>query len=110
MPTVTSAAKSFRGTVHLPERLTFRQVAGWREAVSGLAGMSVADVAADDAAILAILPALCAIIERCDVEGMPEHPTPDTWPATPRADAGLLIAQLIIAVTKIVAGEDERPN
>ena len=106
---ISSISKRFPGTIELPDTLTFQQVAAWRAAIDNLATKTVLEVADDDKAVIGILPVICQLIIRCDIAGIPEHPAPETWPATPRADAGLLIAQIVAAVTKFIVGADD-PN
>ena len=57
------------------------------------------------------IPVVIEAVEKWDIVGLPEKPTAETWPGTPRKAAISLLAWLIGQVTELYAGNgDDDPN
>lgn len=102
----TSPIKRFAGTITLPDALTFEQYAAWERAISDArqTGGSYTVQA------ISILPAICMIVETWSLDNLPEHPTPETFPATPVRQVSDLLVWLVDCVGKIIDQEDDVPN
>lgn len=61
----------------------------------------------DDIVTEGMLPAILQCIEAWHIEGVPEHPTAETFPATPRMSAGKFIAWLASEIGAVISEEDE---
>lgn len=104
--TITSPVKRWPGTVTLAEPLTFPQFIAWKDAITG-APERAADYARYNAALL---PGVCACVERWNLEGLGPL-SPETFPATPPADADRLLGWLTREINQIVLGADSTdPN
>jgi hypothetical protein len=99
--TITSPVKRWPGTVTLADPLNAVQFIAWRNAMKG-----APDPAADyDLYCLALLPGVCACVERWDLEGLGQL-SPETFPYTPRSDADPLLGVLVRELRRIVQGID----
>lgn len=106
---ITSPVKRFPGTVTLGYPLTYPQLIAWRKAVDNLPdGAKISETAADDNLALAILPGVCACVEKWELAGL-ENITPQTFPATPRIASARLLIWLISEINAVIAEDDESP-
>lgn len=109
--TLTSPVKRFSGTVELSDPLTFPQYLAWIRAVEAAAEkrekITAITVGYDDIVTELMLPAILQCIEAWHISGIPENPTVDTFPATPRVSAGRLIAWLASEIGAVISDEDE---
>lgn len=112
--TLTSPVKRFSGTVELSDPLTFPQYMAWSKAVEAAVVMrenvTVATVGYDDIVTEVMLPAILACVEAWHIAGVPDKPTVETFPATPRMSAGRLIAWLAGEIGAVISEEDEEKN
>jgi hypothetical protein len=87
--------------------MTLPQALSWEKAIRNM------QVRGEDATITdvnyALLPGICACVEKWELEGLGEL-TPDTFPATPRRQSIELINWLIGEITAIYTGEEEKAN
>lgn len=111
---LTSPVKRFSGTVELSDPLTFPQYMAWSKAVEAAVVMrenvTVATVGYDDIVTEVMLPAILACVEAWHIAGVPDKPTVETFPATPRMSAGRLIAWLAGEIGAVISEEDEEKN
>lgn len=109
--TLTSPVKRFSGTVELSDPLTFPQYMAWSKAVEAAVVMrekvTVATIGYDDIVTEVMLPAILACVEAWHIAGVPDKPTVETFPATPRMSAGRLIAWLAGEIGAVISEEDE---
>lgn len=109
---IDSPVKRFPGHVILPDFLNIRQVRAFEDALPDLneaqadenkrVWFSVADEKR--------LPVLFMVVSEWHIEGVPEHPTLDTFPMTPLKDAHSLIEWIFAAVRDLWLGETTVPN
>lgn len=103
---VTSPLKSFPGTVTLPDGYTFPQIIAFDKALDeALRGDK-----SKSEQWYALLRGLIPCVESWALEGVPEHPTPETFPATPRAEAHKLVSWLLDESQRVQIGEGADPN
>ena len=56
------------------------------------------------------LPAILACVKEWSVTHIPERPTPDNFPMTPRAEANEMLGIIFLNIQKVYNGELEIPN
>ena len=102
---ITSPVKRFSGTVILSDPLTYPQIFAWQDAIED----SNAEEARKDVRrqIYALLPGILKCVEEWQLKGVPEHPTRDTFPATPDGPATELVTWLVREITTL---HDEAEN
>ena len=106
---ITSPVKRFPGTVTLSDPLTFPQAVAWEKAIraSQEAGLNVGF--AEQMALA--LPGLLACAEAWHLANIPEIPTPENFPSTPRVAVANLLAWLMGEISAIYdLDESEDPN
>lgn len=101
-----SQVAKFPGTVKLPDALTFPQLQAWENA------FGQADVSGDTYILQArrVLPAICEIVQEWHITGIPDNPTPETFPATPPRAVAELLGWLIGLINDVVRGDTDSPN
>lgn len=104
--TITSPVKRFSGSVVLPDALTYPQLMAWEQALAAAQG----DGKSNTEAWSQLLPGILACVSEWHIAGMPERPTPETFPATPRASALKLLAWLMGEIQTTIKAEDDAPN
>jgi hypothetical protein len=104
---ITSPVKRFSGTVVLSDPLTYPQVFAFQDALEGIKALG------DDANYLrvqfAALPGILKCVEEWHLERVPEHPTEDTFPATPIRPAAELVSWLFAEISKLNEEADNVP-
>ena len=104
-----SPVKRFPGTITLPDFLNHPQaIAYWR-------GVQAARALPKDTATMmdvnyALLPGLCACVEKWDIIGLPTPVTADTFPATPVRDCRLLISWVDREIATLIKETEDIPN
>lgn len=107
-----SPVAKFPGTVVLPEYLTMPQVLAFETAL----GKLTADLPEDGQRVwLSIgdrqmLSAVLPVVTEWRITGVPESPTAETFPFTPRKASHDLIQWLFNLIRDIWIGEDQIPN
>ena len=101
----TSPVKKWPGTVVISDPLSYPQLLRFREALGAVGGN-------DDwmAVNYAVLPGVIACIEEYHLQGFPEQPTAENWPATPPTSSARLIAWLIGEINALMAEAEPDPN
>ncbi len=107
---IYSQSKRFKGSVIITDPLTIPQAqlieAGMRlpkeESTDGRVWLSVIDSNQ--------LPAILACVETWSLENVPEKPTLETFPASPRAESHKLIEWIFREIMSVYLGEAEVPN
>lgn len=94
---ITSPVDRWPGTITLPDYLSFPQEAEWEDAIEAAGGEELAliDAASKPRPAMALLPAILGIVQEWRLEGFPEYPTLDTFPATPKLSSARLLAWII---------------
>jgi len=104
---ISSPSSRYPGEVVLADPLTLPQALAWEKAIR------TAQTNDDNATITdvnyAILPGVCACVEKWELEGLGEL-TPDTFPASPRKASIELINWLISEITRIYVGEEAKAD
>ncbi len=102
---VTSPVKRFPGTVTLADPLTYPQVIAWGEAL---------DAARQEQTRprinYALLPGVFGCVEKWALDGVPELPTPETFPSTPLVSSAQLLSWLVGEISKLFEEAEEIPN
>ena len=108
MAIITSPVDSFPGTVNCPDVLTLPQALAIETMMSDVKalGEKPSRVALDNVTMPVLLP----LFSDWKIDGVPEHPTVDNFPASPRAASAVLCAWLFNAVFSVYIGETEIPN
>ena len=102
---IQSPVKHFSGTVTLAEPLNMVQVLAWERAMRGRRELPDPVYVSDVNALY--LPALLVCVESWGLEKVPQLPTVDTFPFSPRLASAELFAWLVTEVTRVYAGEAE---
>jgi hypothetical protein len=101
---VISPVKYFAGSVVLKDPLPYFVVVRF-EQTAREAGGKAEDMGAQ------FLPVILDCVEKWELQNIPENPTPETFPGTPRPPTLRLIAWLLNEITAIYKGnEDNDPN
>lgn len=105
--------KPFKGHVILPEFLNILQVRRFEDAYFGL--LSEIEQDGDRRVFYSVLdekmlPVLLGLVLEWHIEGVPEKPTIENFPQTPRGPAHDLLNRISSAVYEIWRGEVEVPN
>lgn len=128
--TVTSTIAAYPGVVIFHEPLFFEQVAAFEDAQDAAVEVEPSqfwtkiaearDMKDEKGEVVklswtsrsdrAFLPALLKCVKEWHIEGIPEQPTLETFPFTPRGSIHDLIEWLVTELRKIVDGEKSVPN
>ena len=101
---IASPVKKFAGFVELREPLPYPAVLKYERASRSFKKES------DDLGEV-FLPAILESVESWNLMGVPEKPTPETFPGTPRPEVNRLLAWLLNEITALYLGnEDNDPN
>jgi len=103
---IASPVKRWPGTVVISDPLSYPQLLRFREALGSI-GSDTDDWMAVN---YAVLPGVTACIEEYHLQGFPEQPTPENWPATPPQSSARLIAWLINEINVLMAEAEPDPN
>lgn len=108
MPKIlTSPVKRFPGTVTLPDSFTYPQRIAWEQALAR-AG-AIEHVKTEQ--LYSVLSGIIACVDKWDVSGVPERPTPDTFPSSPVVSATKLLKWLFDEIGAAFFQEDvDDPN
>ena len=106
---ITSPVKRFPGTVTLAEPLTFPMFFAWKQALEAAKEIITANGTQAEFD-RAMLPGICACVEKWELENFPPMVRPETFPATKRRNSTTLIAWVIKEIGEVVMGEEEIPN
>ena len=104
---VLSSSPRWPGAVVLADPMTLPQALSWEKAIRS-AQMNP-DTATFTDLNYAILPGICACVEKWELEGI-DNPTPETFPATPRKQSIELITWLMNEISRIYNGEEEKAS
>lgn len=100
---ITSPSSRWPGFVVLVDPLTMPQALAWERAVRTAQELNAQTQTEFEAALL---PGICACVEKWELTGL-ENVTPDTFPASPRAESAKLVGWLVTEITAIYAGSGE---
>ena len=109
---VDSEIKKFSGHVVLPDFMNILQVRAFEDAYFGDVNEAKEDgkrvfLSVSDEKMLAFL---LGFVSEWHLENVPEKPTQETFPQTPRGKAHELIKKLSAKCLELYAGEIEVPN
>jgi hypothetical protein len=104
---VTSGVKGFTGTVTLVDPLTYPVYTQYLDA---LEAAQEHRTERPDLGYLALLPGVLACVESFQVDGVPEHATVDTFPATPARRAAEFLGFLVVEVSGLITEAEIVPN
>ena len=105
---ITSPVDKWPGTVTISDPLTFPQVIAFQEALDE--ARALGGDASMHAANYALLPGVFKCVEAWELDGIPEHPTPDTLPGTPALASAELLGWLIEEISNLFTEANEVPN
>jgi hypothetical protein len=104
---ISSPSSKWPGAVVLSDPMTLPQALSWERAIRAV--QTHADNATLTDVNYALLPGICACVEKWELEGL-DQPTPDTFPASPRNKSIELITWLTGEITRIYTGEEEKAD
>ena len=96
---ITSPIERFSGTVVLSDPLTYPQLFAFEDALRAVKELDGEKNARR--VYYAMLPGIIACVEEWHLEGVPDKPRPDTFPASPGESAARLVAWLLNEVTAL---------
>ena len=114
--TIASTIAAFAGEVVIPSRLTMPQVMAWEAATNEQAEFiqKLTEEKRERFTFSEIdrifTPILCELVEEWHIEGVPDKPTPDTFPGSPRLASHQLIEWIGGEIRKVYIGEIDIPN
>lgn len=107
---IVSPVEAFPGYVLLRYPITFPLYAVWEDALSDRKlddkGEPVREVKYGRVG-LRYVPAFIELVEEWHIEGIPERPTIDTFPAAPPATVGALVGWLIGEINAAIFGNNK---
>ena len=101
---IDSPVKQFPGQVELPDAVTFPQYIAYQDALTAAREENGARQN------FALLPGLLACVLAWRLENVPEHPTVETFPASPPVAVSRLLAWIIAELSKMIHAADDSPN
>lgn len=104
---IESPVKRFPGFVVLYDPLTFPQVIAYQDAVN--AAMELGETTWMKLRYT-LLPGIIPCVMEWGLEGVPEMPGVDTFPATPLQSAGQLVTWLQESITALLSEAETVPN
>ena len=104
---IESPVKRFPGYVILSDPLSFPQVIAYQDGIS--AAMELGE-ATWSKIRHAVLPGILACVQEWGLEGVPDMPGVDTFPATPLQSAGKLVEWLQNEITALLQEAETVPN
>lgn len=106
---LTSPVKRWPGTITVPDYLSYPQVMAFRRAVAEAENIKN-DKAEVTAYNYALLPGLCACVNKWDIVGLPEQVTAEIFPCSPVGASVRLLTWVMGAVTDLLKEAEEIPN
>lgn len=104
---ILSPVGRFPGAVTLSDPLTFPQKFAIEDANTVAVGLGETTQSRLN---YALLPGICACVEKWDLEGFAEGFTPDTFPATPPVASAELVSWLLEEITLLYTEAEAVPN
>ena len=104
---ISSPSSRWPGSVTLSDPMTLPQALAWEKAIR--ATQATAGEATLTDVNYALLPGICACVEKWELEGLGQL-TPDTFPATPRRKSIELFNWLVSEITQVYVGEEEKAD
>ena len=104
---IESPVKRFPGSVTLYDPLTYPQVIAFQDATAAAGELEKATWMK---LRFALMPGILACVDSWEVEGVPEKPNVDNFPATPLVSAGELVNWLQEEITTLLVEADTVPN
>lgn len=109
---VHSKIERYPGSVTIADPLNIKQA---QLVEDGMQRPSQAEVGKDGRVWLSVMdekriPAICACVEKWELENFPQSVTPETFPASPRKDTAKLIEWLYLEIRKVYFGDLQIPN
>ena len=105
---IKSPVDHFAGEVTLSDPLTFPQVFAIEDALES--GRELGEDATAARYYHALLPGIIECVEKWELNGVPNNPTQDTYPATPREEVAELLAWLMGEILTLYAKADPDPE
>ena len=104
---IESPVKRYPGSVVLHDPLTYPQLIAFQNAITE------AQAVGETTWVKlrqALLPGILACVESWNIEGVPEEPNMDNFPATPIVSAGNLVNWLQESITALLVEAETIPN
>lgn len=105
---IESPIEQFPGKVTLYDPLNMLQVLVWEKGFRS--AQELGDKATLSEVNAAYMPAVLACVEKWEISGVPEQPTPETFPFSPRLPSARLLDWLIGEISRVYFGEAEVKN
>lgn len=101
----------FEGEIEIEDALNYRQLAAYERGMIAANKLIKTNEDAGLAEIrVLVIPGLIACVKSWRLKSVPERPTLDTFPSTPRDEAGDLYLWLLDLIRRKIEGEDSAPN
>jgi len=107
---IESPVDRFPGHVILSDPLTYPQVFAFEDAIKAANEQREKDPENFGRMFYCWLPGILPCVEEWHIKGIPEHPTQDTFPATPRLAAANLMGWLVGELTVLQVEAEVVPN
>ena len=105
---ISSPVKAFPGTVVLSDPLTYPQTFAFEDAIE--ASKEAGEGATQDRLRYILLAGVLSCVEEWHIEGVPQYPTRDTFPNTPKLSAARLVNWLVNEIVAMYQEGEEIPN
>jgi hypothetical protein len=111
MAIYTCDVPGFEGEVEIDDHLNYPQLAAYeRGMISAQKVIETNDSAGFAELRLCVVPGLIACVKAWRLKGVPERVSLETFPSTPKKEAGDLYLWLLGVVRKKIDGEDSGPK
>lgn len=101
----------FEGEIELADALNYRQLAAYERGMIAANKLLRTNEEAGLAEIrVFVIPGLIECVKAFRLANVPARPTEETFPSTPKKEAGELYVWLLGVIRKKIDGEDSAPN
>lgn len=103
--------KHFEGEIEIESALGYPQLASYERCVISAGRLLKTNEEAGFAELrLLMIPGILACVKSWRLANVPDRPTLETFPSTPKKDAAELYDWLVSVLRSVINGEDSRPN
>ena len=95
MRIVKSPVERWPGSITLPDYLSYVQEEAWEDVIDGLEGQKFLDLAVKAKSARRFLPVILDVVQEWNLAGLPVKMTEETFPATPKVSAAILLSWLM---------------
>lgn len=111
MPVIKSPSSYFEGEIEIDDQLGYPQLAAYERCVLAAGKLIATNETAGFAELrLLMIPGILACVKSWRLAHVPEKPTLETFPSTPREAAGDLYEWIVKSIREVINGENSGPN